>query len=480
MRNRFFLHSVPLILLLLLTACGPRPETVTADIPKPAPPLTEASEPDLASQTDALIQAYQNGEVTLDAVLVFQAEHPQISLSYEVTLAGQSVPNDISVLVLNSEAEVAALTECRDAFPALSSIDMTAVPLPAERLREILSDFPEGSVAYSVSLFGKSHSVDAEEIAVPEITGENLDELIGVLDLFPRLKTIDLHSSDGSCSLTFPELNRLAEAAPEAMLRFDFELFGITVSSEADHLEFIKTDIGDDGAELLTEVFPFMPNLNYVLLDSCGIANARCAALREAFPEKGIVWRIRFERLYTSFLTDTEVLVCNGLDDNDIKKLVYFNNVKYLDLGHSTFSSVDFLVHMPGLQVAILALNHVSDISPIVNCPELEYLELFSTDIKDISPLSALVKLEHLNISNMGGITDISCLYGLTNLKRLRCTWNSRITLEQRNEIRSRLPDCVIEFGEDGDMDPTGGTWRRNKDGSYAERYALLREQMGY
>ena len=152
-------------------------------------------------------------------------------------------------------------------------------------------------------------------------------------------------------------------------------------------------------------------------------------------------------------------------------------------MGHDLMTHIDFVRYMPNLEVAIFAISWVADISPLADCPNLEYLEIFSSDVTDISPLANCTHLQHLNISNLSAVRDISCLYGLTELKRLYCTM-SYIPADQQAHIRELLPDCEFEFGW---VDPAEGHWRfidgnknNNVPENRVERYALLCEQFGY
>ena len=79
--------------------------------------------------------------------------------------------------------------------------------------------------------------------------------------------------------------------------------------------------------------------------------------------------------------------------------LKYCTDVKYLDLGHNEIlTDISFVRGMPDLEVAIFAINNISDAGPLADCTKLEYLEINSTNITDLTPLSNLTGLHHLNI----------------------------------------------------------------------------------
>ena len=137
---------------------------------------------------------------------------------------------------------------------------------------------------------------------------------------------------------------------------------------------------------------------------------------------------------------------------------------------------VDFLSYMPNLEVAILALTNVSDISGLANCPKLEYLEIFTSKVSDLSPLANCTELKHLNIAKLPGVQDLSPLFGLQKLERLRILNYLYFPFDQLEEFKKQVPTCQVL---DRDWDETDGGWRYDSNGQ-VPRYKLLREQMQY
>lgn len=313
-------------------------------------------------------------------------------------------------------------------------------------------------------------------------------ELLEALPRLPRLREINFIDKTGECSYTaetVSELDALRTAWPALHLRLSFTLFGQTVSSESEEIEFYRVPIGNEGMEQLRAVAPYLRACRHMVLDGCGIDDALVAQFREDFPALGVVWRIWFTREdYSSQLairtgsvmSDTERVRIVSVNDQNCALLSYCNETRYLDVGHDIhLSDFSFLADMPKLEACIIALTKLSDLSALANCAELEYLEVFSTFVTDLSPLSSCTKLRHLNISNLPGVTDIGCLDGL-ELERLRAVRTS-VPNTQFEEYARLHPDCEVMLKG---RDPTGNGWRYLPDGTTAPRYALLREQMCY
>ena len=180
-----------------------------------------------------------------------------------------------------------------------------------------------------------------------------------------------------------------------------------------------------------------------------------------------------------------------SVNDKNAWVLKYCTKVKYLDLGHTLISSIDFVEYMPDLEVVILANSWVNSLKAISSCSKLEYIETFSSCITDFSPLASCTHLQHLNISHpvdrsynrVTSYIDISSLYELPELKRFYCTM-CNVSQSQKDEMKSRHPDCEFDFSWE---DPAEGHWRFKDGNMYnkdlenrVERYALLCEQFGY
>ena len=327
-----------------------------------------------------------------------------------------------------------------------------------------------------------------EEITLHGLDAEGLRALLPELGKLTHLQRAHLPEEDNDVSLE--DALACADSYPPLQPEYTIEFYGQSIPSAAEEIRIENVKIGNKGVEELRSLLPAFRNLRYLLLDDCGVDNETMAALRDDYPEIKVVWRVHFGSYHC--LTDTEMVWATGFSYNDasIAVLKYCTDVKYIDLGHSCITNVDFMGYMPKLEVVVISVSWVSNIEPLAKCPNLEYLEMFSTRVRDLSPLAQCTHLQHLNIScqrnanNVSvGPTDISALYDLKELKRFYCTM-SYVPKEQQEKMIELHPDCEIEFRW---VDPSKGYWRfkdGNPDNSAienrTERYALLCEQFGY
>lgn len=442
MKKRMFV-MILVLLALLLSACGQEQET-TGKETQPAPVKVDIGGTVLEENTAAL--DLQTMEFDLDKLLA-------------------------------AAPELKAVTE----------IELGATTLTYEQVEAIRGAFPNAELTYSIELFGQTVQADVQSLDLADMTPEQTQELYAVLPLMTQLQQINFVDEDGNCVYSIEQidqLDQLRERAPEVSFRVKFELFGQTVSSEDQRIEYYLVPIGNEGEPQVRAVLPYLTSCEYFLLDGCGIDNEIMAQLREDFPETKIVWRVWIrEPNYNSprlmrragFLTDTHRIRTTLVNDDNCQVLKYCTEVKYVDFGHNLeISDFSFLGYMPDLEAAIIGLTNCNDISMLVNCKKLEYLEVYGSQVTDLSPLAECTSLKHLNISRMP-VDDMTCLYDL-ELERLRAV-DTKIPKAQIQEYAQRHPDCQMLM--EG-WAPHENGWRYDEKGNRVPRYELLREQMEY
>ena len=331
---------------------------------------------------------------------------------------------------------------------------------------EVLKEYPNGAkrLRFGVLSFFTTDSF----LDLSDLEQEAVEVLLPALEECANLKKVVL--SPEKVPLETVGLVQALPAHP--LVDYPVTLYGKEFNTADETINLNRIAIRDDGAAL-REVLPYMSNCTMVEMERCGLKYVKYAALRDEFPERGIVWRVSFGP-YSVRTDETRILASikgNNLTGANCEALKYCTKVKYLDLGHNIIDDISFVEYMPDLEVAILAINYWSDASPLASCKKLEYLEIFNTRCTDLSPLAELTNLKHLNICWIKQLKDITPLYGLTGLERLWIGCINKVPEEQLKEIRERLPDTKINTTTDN---PTSEGWRKDP------RYDLLAEQLGY
>ena len=323
------------------------------------------------------------------------------------------------------------------------------------------------------------------------LQSSDIPSAISTLSSFPNLTHLTILEDPSSSSpITVDDYISLSKALYKTEIDCTFDLFGLPFNTlTTERLEYLLTPIGDDGLDVFWHLLPYTPHLSYLSFDRCDTTDEACARLRDAFPDTEIVWRVYFSPF--SCMTDIETIWASvDLRDETCSSLKYCTKVKNLDIGHSAMTDLSFLDYMPDLEVLIIACSDFEDISHVASCKNLKYLEVCECfRLKDLSPIAELKNLEHLNVGDLM-VSDISCLYSLTECKNLKRFYapnmrNYELNMEREEEIfRSLLPGVEMDFSKTYmGLGSLNGTWRYVEGfngGTYTEPYRRIREIFRY
>ena len=397
-------------------------------------------------------------------------------MTYSVTVGDAVLTNDTTEAVL-SAAQTDALLEQAEYLQHLNAVAFDGERLDAAVLNDLTAAFPNAAVTCeTVSFGGREAPFDAVHMDLSDLTSDEVEAVAEGLRALPMLETAELCAEDGSTVVSLADAAALQEACPHVKFHYQIEMFGQVLSTDMERVEYFRKNIGDEGLAELRELLPMMYNLDYLLLDWCGTSDEATAALREEYADRfKVVWRV-FVHPY-NFLTDTYKVWMNYyVEDEDLEKLKYCTELRYVDMGHNSYTNCDWARYTPNLEALIMGDSEVSSLEPLRSCKNLTFLEIFSTKVTDLSPLADCTELRYLNISNLK-IDDITPLYGLDNMVKLNSTMN-HIPDEQVETYKELQPRCYATFLPYGD--PTEYEWRYYYNDQINPRYLLLKHQMGY
>lgn len=485
-----------LCVMLCLSACSiptddptDPPEVTTTE---PTEEITETTEAPnfsvgqltlvVTADTISQLEDYPNlkevdltGSTCYPEIMAYMAAHPEVKVSYTVLLGNTFLHSDTPQLDLPAGSYTAdELMEKLQYLPNLTSLAMPQTTLTVQELTALREAYPELSLSYTLTLNGQQlDSATTTELNLSYLTPVQVASTAQVLSCLPNLAKVELMDADGESRLSLDDVQVLTTAAPNTVFNYTFKLFGQTVSTADETIEFVEVDIGNEGVEEIRAALDVLSACTYFKLDDCGIDNETMAQLRDDYPDVKIVWRVQVWQ--RTWLTDTEVLrAVYHVDDKNCGPFKYLTDVKYIDLGHNeTLTDFSFVSYMPNLEICIASGSLLSDLTPFASCKKLEFLELaWCGKLVDLSPLAECDSLKYLNICRTD-VEDISPLEDLP-LERLHF-FPCPLDQATRDAYQDTHPDCWAKFAGSRN-NPYGVGWRYDEDGSYSDCYLKVRE----
>lgn len=497
MKHSKLLRLALLLLAAMLCLCACN----SGEAPEPSTEETVTEDPNLLVTEYALVASgeadlaaldiYPNltsldlrGSTCYDAIVSYVSTHPQVAVQYDVMIGGTAYPQDTTALTLaDGEYDYTELIGNLTYLPQVTALELPRTTLTPGELADLAEAYPGVAVTYSVMLFEEELRQDVTVLDLSWLSPEQVADAAAALTRLPALTELQLMREDGTSALAVSDVKMLMDAVPGATVYYTFKLFGKTVSTTDERIEFDRVTIKNSGVAQIRAALDILPNCTYLLMDQCGVDNETMAQLRDDYPDTKVVWRISYAG--RSCLTDVTVFRCVGdLTNGNSKNLKYCTDIQYLDIGHCfNLSDLSFVSYMPDLKVAIVVDCCTTSLEPFAACTNLEYLEIVNCNgVKDLSPLANCVNLKGLNMSYVFSVEDLSPLYGLQNLERLFMGRND-FSEETIAEARAALPNCwVTNHAESvawiGFNYSVG--WRLDDEHTFAEWYKEIKEIFGY
>ena len=495
--KKLLLAVVLVCALLVLAGCGN--DTNTTE-----PQTDPENIKELSLVVDALsiadLDKYPNlekldltGSTCYAQILDYAQANPKVEVLYSVSVGSAQIANtETEITLYDGTYEYGYLLENLQYIPKLGAVHLKNTRITAQQMDALRQKYPDRDFSCTIRLNGVELGEDTTELNLGAMTSAQVDLYLSKLPLLPNLKTVELMGADGKTGLTTEDVEKLRQAMPSVTFNhhYEFELFGQTISTAAERVEFVNVQIGDQGEKQIRSALDKLGRCTYFLLDNCGLSNDVLAGIRDDYPHIKIVWRIYQTNANRSWLTDTEVLrAVYHVNDTNSVQFKYLTEVKYMDLGHNTsLTNIGFCAYMPNLEIAILSGSPIKNLTPLGNCKKLEFLELaWCGHITDVSPLAGCESLKYLNI----GHTSIKNVETLKDLPLEMLSFvNSgnkvKMTEADWQAIQALMPDCWITYAplKNNDAFPYGVGWRYTKDpmaaSNFTECYKKVRQVFEY
>lgn len=486
MLRKIALTGAAALLALSLTACSLTQKPAETTVPTTVPPTTEslAEIEELTLIVDettiSTLDNYPNlktvdlsGSTCYAAIEDYAEAHPDVNVIYTVSLGGVEVSLPTTDLVLQPGSfHYITLVNNLRYLPNVTRVALPETDLTMDQLDALRAAYPRITIEADFEIAGMKLGVETTELDLSGFDPANLPALVEKLPLLPNLTFVNLMDENGNSPFTMEQVRQIKAAQPKVVVNYTFELFGTTVSSSDEKLDFTNQKLGNEAAEELRAALDILPENVYIKVENCGFDNEVLGAIQQDYPEATIVWRVWYGN--QNQLTDAVMIrhVYN-LKDNNCENMKYFTKAKYLDLGHNeTLTTIEFCAYMPDLEILIVSGSLVDDVTPLANCTKLWWLELaYCAKLTDISALAGCESLRNLNL----GFTKVTDLTPVLNLplKQLHAISN-KIPDEMEEEFDKAHPDCVTVWRG---KQPYGYGWRYIDNGvTFGEDYLKIRE----
>ena len=471
------------------TTTNPQPPALTGDaaVKKITKVVTAETIGELEKYVN-LEEADLTGSTCYEAIALYMKNHPKVKVTFTVSLGGETAPkNTVTSLTLEQDKyDYATVLANIKYISGLKYLNLPSSTLSAQQLAAIKSACPSVNINYTMKTQGTvlNNTVTAVDLSAME--SAQVDSYASQIAACPNVVWVELMSESGTSNLSVADVKKLQQANPNVIFHYTFKLYGKTVSTTDEKVEFKNVSIGNNGEETIRAALDILSGCRYFKLDNCGLSNELLAQIRDDYPKANVVWRIYQTNKNRSWLTDTEVLrAVYGVNDKNSGVFKYCTKVKYMDFGHNTeMVDISFLAYMPDLEIAILSGSPIKDLTPVANCKKLEWLEIaWCGNVKDISPLSQCDSLKYLNLAH-ARVKDLSPVFGLKleMLSYVNSGNRSGLTTEYWQSVQEALPNCWLTYNplKDNEANPYGTGWRYKTSGGYTAAYRKVRDVFNY
>lgn len=342
--------------------------------------------------------------------LALTEEFPSMLFSWDVTLAGRTIPSDVTALDFTgtplTEENLSELSAALPLFSNAESVKLTDCGLSEHMLRDFSAAHPNLLTEWETQLFGVRFSTAAEEIDFSDVplTVEDAAQIEDMLPYLPKLKKV-------------------------VMLRC-----GIS-DEDMDAIDLRHEDVQ----------FVWMVQVRR--------------------------WGLRTDRTYfTVYNNDYEF----PEDNHSFAALRYCRDMIAIDLGHQKFyDDPDMFENFPDLRYLVVSNSQYESLPALKYLKNLVMLEMFWTNTSDITPLRELTNLRHLNITYKrvrDAEADLDTLMHMTWLERLWISYNMYRD-DQIEALKAALPDTQVQVIYTTDCVSQG--WRNGSEEYFNMRDAL-------
>lgn len=261
-------------------------------------------------------------------LLALQHQYPDLKISYDVKLGGQSFPRDAASVTLDT-VDPAELAEMLPHFANLAVVELTGSQPDDDALFSLMKEYPGVNISWDMDIFGVTVNSLASEVDVSGVQVQDLEALEAAVLRLPNLEKVIMCG----CGISNEEMDALNRRHDDVKFVWSVTIRGVS----------LRTD--------LTELMPYKYNL----------------------------WPSTEEAQLFRYLTDLECLDLGHHKITNCDFVAYMPNMKYLLLGDTRINDLTPLEDLTQIIYLEIFLTHVTDYTPLLNLKNLQDLNLCYT-----------------------------------------------------------------------------------------------------
>ena len=250
--RKLFTLVLSVVMILSLFAGCAKNEDAEPTIPrfgflrKKAEILTVAAEKeDFALLEDCINLEYLDltGSTCYDEILQYIKNHPNVEVVYTAPLGNLVLSNSETQAALEPGSyDLSSLQKQLRYLPGITSLELPKTTLMPDELAALQAEYPLLSILYTVELLGEEISPEETSLNLSALTSGTLADTVEKLAMLPAVTEITLPQA-----LTMEEVKGLMEQFPDVTFQYTFELFGKTLSTADERVEYLDVSIGNSG-----------------------------------------------------------------------------------------------------------------------------------------------------------------------------------------------------------------------------------------
>lgn len=338
-----------------------------------------------------------------DVLLKLMEQHPQLKVTYTVTLSGERFYNSDRSLYI-PDPDLDEIRQGLKYLPDVAEISFEGTLPEIKALIKMQQDYPDILFYWEFQLFGVDANTTMEFLDLSNIKLESTGELARYIPCFYNLTQVDMVG----CGIANEEMVALNEKFPEVKFVWGVNIWGTTVRTDAKY---------------------FMPAKLHL---------AKTGNLKDL-----------------KYCTEMVVLDFGHYNLTDVSFIEYMPDLEYLLLCEAKIRDLSVIGNCTSLVTLELFKSPVTDFWPLTNLTNLRNLNLCKTPFYGVDERKEDI---------IGAFGDFTPLLQMTWLDRLWLTF-TRFTGTQKVELRETLSHTEIIYYHWNSS--IGNGWRHSYDYYY-------------